>query len=76
MKRYTTPEEIRNAFIKNGWTEPHFVEATAEDLKIFTPKPTGKIFIMTSTGNMYTDTGKLFFYNIPAGDCHRTTLPA
>lgn len=66
MKKYETVEEITKAFIKMGWTSPTFRETTeSEKHAIFGETATReKLYTMTATGNIYTATGKIYYYNL------------
>lgn len=64
---YNTIEDITNAFIKHGWNNPTFTMINAIDIKekhgMANVKP-GNYFVMNETGNIYTNTGKIYLYNI------------
>ena len=71
--KYNTPEEIRAAFIEDGWKDPTFREATPEEVLQFTPAPALKLFVMIESGNIYDANGKIYKYNIkPASDTAET----
>lgn len=66
--KYTTTEEIRNAFIKNGWNESTFFEKiTPEETEMhrFFVHEYPFYFRMSESGNIYTPDGNIFLYNIP-----------
>ena len=54
--KYTTTEEIREAFIKKGWSDVHF-----EAVKLISGK---QCFKMIETGTIYNDRGKIEVFNI------------
>lgn len=68
MKTYKTVEEITRAFIKKGWNAPTFRETTEEEKRtIFGAlAPQAKLFTMIETGNIFDDTGKIYYYNLKA----------
>lgn len=67
-RHFETVEEIRDAFTKEGWSKDiTFTKATAAEIK----KQYGvsnikdkAYFIMEETGNVYTDSGEVFLYNL------------
>lgn len=70
MKIYSTVEEIKAAFVEDGWSKNiNFEIASVEDVhgsisiknKIKAGK---KFFIMTETGNIFDDTGKIALLNL------------
>jgi len=72
-KIYTTTEEIRDAFIKDGWNgNTSFSELTMDEAKekgyLFAVNGISKgqkYFKMNVCGNIYDEKGKLVMYNIP-----------
>ena len=76
MARYTNTKEIADAFVKDGWSEnTSFSEITLEDAKeeglyfaIKAIEKGRKIFRMNISGNIYSDTGKLLMFHIPANN--------
>lgn len=64
MKNYTTPEEIRAAFIAEGWKDPNFRQLTEEERAKFTPKPDKVLYMMLQTGDIYDAAGNIYCFNI------------
>lgn len=58
--KYRTVEEIRKAFIKQGWKNPTFEKV--EEVDVFGRRMT--LYKMDTTGNLFDDTGKIYRYNI------------
>jgi hypothetical protein len=71
--KYNTIEQITKAFIKDGWDNPTFTMINAMDIKkahgTVNIKP-GNYFVMNETGNIYTNTGKIYLYNIKPAKCY------
>lgn len=72
MKKFTSTEQIREKFIKDGWDkDTSFKELSLEEAKekgylfaingIIKGK---KYFKMNVSGNIYDNTGKIVYYNI------------
>lgn len=72
MKKFKTVDEIRNAFIKEGWNnETNFTELTLKQaqekgyLSIASDIKNGKkYFVMNVSLNIFDDEGKIAYYNI------------
>lgn len=73
MTMYNTTEQIRAAFVKDGWSSNiEFLELTMEDAKkigswsILRDMERGKKFFrMVSTGNIFNNRGEVVIFNIP-----------
>ena len=67
LKSYKTCEEIREAFIKQGWSaDTQFELVSHEELRLSGSKYEKKLFFkMISTGNIFDDRGNIFMHNIP-----------
>jgi hypothetical protein len=60
MKEFNTCEEIRDAFIKQGWAKDiDFIRS--DERNLYNGKP---LFIMIQTGNIYDHNGKIYRYNL------------
>ena len=75
MPPYKCAEDMKAAFIADGWSADIEVrEATEEEIEksgyyIKSAAANGsKFYIMAGNGNMYDDHGKIVYYNIPAND--------
>lgn len=72
MKKYTNAEEIATAFVKKGWSaDTSFSELTMEEANengysfaASEIKKGKKVFKMDGNGNIYSETGKIMFYNV------------
>ena len=77
-KRYKTCEEIKNAFVKDGWNKDiSFEEVTIPEVDnlygyyIREAFYKGrKFFRMVKTGNIFDDCGKIVYYNVPINNTH------
>lgn len=75
MPPYKCAEDMKAAFIADGWSADIDVrEATAEEIEksghyVKNAAANGrKFYIMTGSGNMFDDCGKIVYYNIPVND--------
>lgn len=73
-KRFTTVQEIAEDFIKKGWSKNiTFTEVTLEEAEakgfcynmISVIKSGRKYFKMNVSGDIYDDTGKLVYFDVP-----------
>lgn len=67
---YKNIEDIKTAFIKDGWSENiEFSEVTENEIGSCSMakalREGRKFFKMLSSGNIYDDKGDIFFFNIP-----------
>lgn len=79
-RNYKTVEEITEAFIKQGWSveTAKFEELTIEKAEamglgsdtIYKIMDGKKLFIMTSTGNVYDNKGDIYWFNIHCVKAH------
>ena len=73
MRKFKTAKEITESFISDGWgSDTKLVDYTADEAKteglfgIYNDICNGKKFFkMLVTGNIFNDTGKVAYYNIP-----------
>ncbi len=67
-RHFKTAEEIRAAFIKEGWSKDITItKATAAEIEKqygISHIKDSTYFIMEETGNVFTDTGEIFLYNL------------
>ena len=72
MKVYTTIEEIKKKFIRDGWDKSiSFHELTIEEAKkdglsfaIYNINEKTKFFVMDITGDVYNNRAQIVFYNV------------
>ena len=70
--KYNSVEEISEAFIKDGWSvNTSFTEVTMEEAEkkgylyaVSEIRKGKKVFRMNVCGNIYSENGKLLYYNI------------
>lgn len=56
--KYKTTEEIREAFIKDGWADDTYFTEYYENGK--------KLYKMNNSVNVYDESGKLYYFDIKA----------
>lgn len=69
MKRYNTVEEIKAAFIADGWSEDtnfELVNIGDTDCRSLIPKMKAgrKFFRMSVSGNIFDDNGEIALFNL------------
>lgn len=65
-KKYNTCEEIKKAFIEDGWSDDiEFDEYHDEDYERWHDEKM-TFYVMRETGNIYDQYGKIYQYNIKA----------
>ena len=65
IMKYKTTEEIRKAFIADGWNETIDFDEIVLDLNF----KQEKAYRMKSTGNIFSTSGKILVYNVKPRRC-------